>query len=340
MARYKDINSLSESELLDTRICDLGISIKNEKIQGRIHRLYLELFRKGLKFRPHIWISDEWFSPDGVPGFAIPFYLFHPRLQRLEKKMMNEVEGGNLIWFMKLSRHETGHAIDNAFRLRKNKRRQELFGLTSEEYPDFYTPNILSEDYVLHLEGHYAQAHPDEDWAETFATWLTPKSNWKKNYSGTLAFEKLELVDIIMSSLKGISPMVKNKKVMSHFRNNKKTLREYYQEKRKRYLKTKKNYFKNDLEKIFTKETNQRIKPTAVQFLRNHRKDICRHVSKHTSYREYTIDNLMEEIIGICRQKRLKLKTNTKLTKKMFLRRLTYQTKKHIAQPRFNKVYM
>ena len=103
-----------DEKLLDLKICDLGVRLEGTRLEQRIEQIYDELAEKGLRFRPHCWLSDEWFTPDGIPGVAIPFYLAHPRLERLEKKQMLEVEGGNRAWCMRILRHEAGHAIDNA----------------------------------------------------------------------------------------------------------------------------------------------------------------------------------------------------------------------------------
>src|SRR5689334_5340542 len=109
----------SDEKLLDLRLCDLGVTVKSLTLDLRIRHIYKELEKRGLNFKPHFWISDEWFSPDGIPGVAIPFYLAHPRLARLERAQMFEVEGGTYEWCMMILRHEVGHAIDNAYQLRK-----------------------------------------------------------------------------------------------------------------------------------------------------------------------------------------------------------------------------
>src|SRR5918994_4512272 len=122
------------------RICDLNLKIKGSFLEPHIKRLYKELNDRGIRFRPHVWISEEWFSPDGTPGIAIPFYLGHPRLQRLERRFMHEVEGGNDKWLMRILRHEAGHAIDTAFTLRRRKAWRKTFGKASRRYPSHYSP--------------------------------------------------------------------------------------------------------------------------------------------------------------------------------------------------------
>ena len=111
------LDRMTDRQLLDLRLCDLPLRIKGTRLEQRIGKLYRELDTRGLAFRPHTWLSEEWFTPDGVGGFAIPFYLAHPRLMKLERKQMLEVEGASDAESMRILRHEAGHAIDNAYRL-------------------------------------------------------------------------------------------------------------------------------------------------------------------------------------------------------------------------------
>ena len=136
-----------------------------------------------------------------MPGIAIPFYLAHPRLMRLEKAQMLEVEGGTPEWCLQILRHEAGHAFDNAYALRTRRRRVRLFGRPSTPYPDFYLPKPYSKSFVLHLDSWYAQSHPDEDFAETFAVWLTPDSDWRTRYQDWPALRKLEYMDALMAEI-------------------------------------------------------------------------------------------------------------------------------------------
>jgi hypothetical protein len=175
-----------------------------------------ELKQKGLRPFFHTWVSDEWFSPDGCPGIALPYYLFHPKLIELHKLSGLMTEGTTKNHALKLIRHEVGHAIENAWRLRRRKKRQQLFGKSSTPYPNFYRPNKRSRDFVVHLEDHYAQSHPDEDWAETFALWLsTSKKTWSSRYQGTKALEKLQYCDELMLELAGTRPLNNDRFVVS-----------------------------------------------------------------------------------------------------------------------------
>jgi hypothetical protein len=192
---------LSSDELLDVRLCDLGLSIEGSPLQPRIQRLYEELGQAGLRFRPYVWLSSDWFTPDGHTGFAVPFFLAHPRLAQLERRNMFEVEGGNRPWCMKLLRHETAHALDNAYHLRRRKRWRELFGPVSKPYRSSYVPEPSSRSHVLNLDYWYAQSHPVEDFAETFAVWLQPGSRWRTTYRGWPALAKLRYVDDLITEV-------------------------------------------------------------------------------------------------------------------------------------------
>ncbi|MDE2252505.1 MAG: hypothetical protein KGL25_13990, partial [Gammaproteobacteria bacterium] len=135
---------LDDEQLLNLRLCDLPLRLEGTAVHARIRRLYRELAARGLAFRPHAWLAEDWFSPDGVAGFAVPFYLAHPRLTRLERKMTGVVEGSNANWQMRILRHEAGHAIDSAYRLRRRARWRALFGPSSKHYPRYYRPNPAS----------------------------------------------------------------------------------------------------------------------------------------------------------------------------------------------------
>src|SRR5436305_917564 len=134
-----DWASFTDDKLLAMRMCDLGLALAGTEVEQRIAQVDAELDARRL-VRPHYWLSDEWFTPDGVPGVAIPFYLAHPRLERLELAQMLEVEGGDAESCLRILRHEVAHALDNAYRLRRRPTRRRLFGSPLQEYPEYYTP--------------------------------------------------------------------------------------------------------------------------------------------------------------------------------------------------------
>ncbi|MHC5020530.1 MAG: putative zinc-binding metallopeptidase, partial [Planctomycetota bacterium] len=258
----------SDETLLDLRFSDLPLRMKGTMVAGCIRRLYDELRARGLKFRPHFWFSTEWFCPDGVPGVAVPFYLGHPRLAKLEERQMLEVEGGTVDWCMKILRHETGHAIDNAFRLRRKKEFRRHFGRVSTPYPDIYSPVPHSKRFVLHLNWWYAQSHPLEDFAETFAVWLKPKRQWRQAYRGWPALAKLEYVDELMQSLAGERPLVVDHRQVDPLPTLRTKLRTHYRNRRERYGVQFASVHDRDLRRLFSDDPKHAAKEAAAAFLR------------------------------------------------------------------------
>ncbi len=268
-------------------------------MEKRVQRLHDELKQRGIRFRPHCWLSDEWFSPDGVPGIAIPFYLAHPRLVRLERKQMLEVEGGTEQWSMRILRHEAGHALDTAFQLHRRKSYKEVFGNYHAPYPEYYRPRPQSKRFVQHLEPWYAQSHPAEDFAETFAVWLTPRNSWRKQYEGWPAKKKVEYVDALMGGL----PKVKKKsraKVEAASRITK-TLREHYQQRHAHYSIDCPTTFDRDLKRLFAERKTLPRQKTAAVFLSKNRLDLCRVVSNWTGEYRYNVNQVLREMIDRCR---------------------------------------
>jgi hypothetical protein len=217
-----------DDALLRLRFCDLGLRIAGSPVHADAQRLVAELEQRGIRFKPHFWFSTEWFSPDGVPGIAVPFFLGHPRLVRLERRLLGEAEGGNRRWRLRLLRHELGHAIDTAFGLRRRNDWRQVFGTASALYSRDYTARPRSRNHVLHLEHWYAQSHPTEDFAETFAVWLRPKARWRAEYAGWPALAKLEFVDRLMTELAGRTPAKRDRSRIEPLTDNHRTLGEHY----------------------------------------------------------------------------------------------------------------
>jgi hypothetical protein len=192
-------------EILGKPIRDLGLKLEGSPLERFVQQLYRELERKGLKkFRPACYLTDEWGCPSGEPIIGIPFYLADPKLARLEKEM-NDLEDSRQI--MMYLRHEAGHAINYAYALHKTPEWKHLFGPYRKPYRDAYRPIPFSRSFVRHMEGWYAQKHPDEDFAETFAVWLTPGSRWRQKYKGWPALEKLRYVDRTFRKLGSLDPV-------------------------------------------------------------------------------------------------------------------------------------
>ncbi len=294
---------LSDEQLLGVRLRDLNLRIDGTPLARCVRRLYAELEGAGLNFRPHCWLAEEWFSPDGVPGIAIPFYLAHPRLMRLERKQMLEVEGGAEDWCLKILRHEAGHAFDTAYRLHRRGEYRQHFGRYAAPYPDTYKAKPYSKSFVLHLEPWYAQAHPAEDFAETFAVWLKPRSRWRSHYENWPAIKKLEYVDRLMGEIRGTRAQVLSREHVDALKDIKQTLGEHYQQKRDRYG-------------LDHPKFNDRV--------------LRRVVAHWTGEYQYTIDQVLEDMIDRCRELNLRIARPQRALRREALVMLTVQTMNYL----------
>lgn len=325
MLSASDLNLKTDEQLLEMRFCELPLSIEGTALERRVAALYNELEGCRLSFRPHIWLGEEWFTPDGVPGFAIPFYLAHPRLSKLERKQMLEVEGGTKRNGLRIMRHETGHAIDNAFDLHGRRRYRELFGSFGRPYPNWYQPEPNSRDYVLHLPAWYAQAHPAEDFAETFAVWLRPGSPWRQRYQDWPALRKLNYVDRLMREIEGKTPINGARDRVDELSKLETTLREHYRKKREHYSFQGPPDYDRALRRIFSSEPTDSFLG-AAGFLVRHRRMLCHEVAEGTGAHPYAIDQMLLRMINRCRELDLRVNLPQDRTCQMVLVALTAQT--------------
>jgi hypothetical protein len=325
---------LSDEELLDLRLADLPVTLAGTVIEARLAELGAELERCDLRFPIHFYISDEWFTPDGTATMAIPFYLTHPRLERLERAQVLEVEGGDHDWCMRILRHEAGHVIDNVYKLRLRRQRRALFGGSSIPYPEFYSPKPYSKSFVQHIDPWYAQSHPDEDFAETFAVWLTPDSNWKRRYAGWPALAKLEYMDTLMRSLRGRRPVVENVEEVDPLRRLRHTLRRHYRRKRRHHGVEHPKFYDRDLRRLFSDAPEFANSMTAAQFLGKIRRPVTRVVAGWTGIYQYTIDKVLEDMITRCRELKLRLAVPEEHARYEFTVLLTVQTMNYLHSGR------
>lgn len=297
-----DWPTLTDEQLLERRISTLGLRLEETPIEPLIKQLYDELSARGLTFHPPTHIGDEWFVPIGIPAIFVPFFLVHNRLRGLERSMMLEVEGETPEWFMKLMRHEAAHAYSYAYQLQRKKKWQKFFGKTSREStPSFYRPRPFSHSYVTHLDDWYAQAHPDEDFAETFATWLTPGLDWRERYAGWKALRKLEYIDELMKSLAGKPPVHAPKYRVADYDCLNVKLKTYYVRKRKLFEDTYPDFYDVDLRQLFSAQAGPgRIK--ASSYLRRTRRRLLNSVCQWTNEKKFRVNKLLARLIDRCDQ--------------------------------------
>jgi hypothetical protein len=200
--------SEERERLLAARVDELGLKVQGTRLEPLVQQLYDELEQAGIDLKPPVFLSDEWGCPEGVPAIGVPFYLVDERLSRLEKEVMETIEAESDSEIVAYLRHEAGHAFNYAYKLFETEAWHGLFGPYSRPYREHYEPNPFSRNFVRHIAGWYAQKHPDEDFAETFAVWLTPGSEWRRTYAGWGCLPKLEYVDRVVRELGRSKPVV------------------------------------------------------------------------------------------------------------------------------------
>jgi len=210
------------------------------------------------------------------------------------------VEGGDPDWFMKLLRHETGHALLNAYKLTQDRGWRSTFGNPNAAYKDTYLPKPYSKRFVINLPGWYAQSHPHEDWAETFAVWLDPQSDWQQRYQHWQALRKLQYVEGLMQQIAQKPPQLRNRQTEYPVERIKTSLREYYEEKRRRYGLDSPEFFDVDLRKLFPDSDASPTRIRASRYLRRAAKPAIQIVEKWTGEYKYRINEVLKDMIKRC----------------------------------------
>jgi Putative zinc-binding metallo-peptidase len=234
---------------------------------------------------------------------------------------------------MRILRHETGHVVQVAYQLQRHRRWQRLFGRSSTRYPDYYRPNPGSRRYVQHLPLWYAQSHPDEDFAETFAVWLTSRSSWRRRYAGWPALKKLEYVDELMGEIAGKRPLVTRRLNVEPLSRLTQTLAEHYEKKRAHYAVGHPATYDRDLLRLFSDDPRHRRSPAASAFLRSHRAMIRQIVSKWTGEYQLTLDAVFDDMIGRCRELNLRAVGSERQLRMEFIVLLTAKTVHSLYSP-------
>lgn len=277
--------------LLETRICDLGLAIEGSPVQRLVQQLYGELEQKKImKFRPPVYLTDEWGCPSGEPVIGIPFYLARADLAQIEKEV-NDLEDTREI--MMYLRHEAGHAFNYAYKLHRTPEWKQMFGPYRRPYRENYRPVLFSKDYVRYLPGWYAQKHPDEDFSETFAVWLTPRSNWRKKYRGWGAMGKLRYMDRIARELGNADPLRKRGEPDITVSEMEMTVGEFYRRSTEQTPLLDVN-LDGDLAAIFKGSKKSKSAEPAAPFLKKHRTALVDQIALWTAMQRPLVRKLME----------------------------------------------
>jgi hypothetical protein len=279
-------------EILQKPISDIGLKLDGSRLEVRVQQLYRELERKGVrKFRPLVYLSDEWGCPSGEPVIGVPFYLADPRLSELERQV-NDLEDEQEI--MMYLRHEAGHAFNYAYKLHRTPEWRELFGSFRRPYRENYKPVAFSRRYVRHMAGWYAQKHPDEDFAETFAVWMTPNSRWRDKYKNWPALAKLEYMDRVGRECGDLEPLRKRGRPDVTVDDMTQTVAQFYESMLEQEIAPDDVAVDTDLIDIF--KGSRRSKLSAAAFVREHRKLLLDKVTYWTGVRRPLAKKLVESI--------------------------------------------
>ena len=280
--------------LLRSRISDLGLHIEGSELEPLVKQLYAELDRAGLEFKPPIYLTDEWGCPEGVPIVGVPFYLASPKLAKIEQEIAENLETPDES--MMYLRHEAGHAFNYAYVLYEDEEWHRIFGPYSRPYCDNYKPNPFSRDYVRHIAGWYAQKHPDEDFAETFAVWLDPESNWREEYQGTPALQKLEYIDGVMHRIGSEQPKVQPRRRDAPVEEMRYTVSDYYSQRSDTTRMQIPRWFDGDLKQLFETEKGDGY-AAAEPILREKRLDLIGEVSYWTGVQMGVVRSLVDHLL-------------------------------------------
>jgi hypothetical protein len=283
--------------LLSQRISDIGLEIRGTLLEKLVGQLYEEIAARGLEFRPPVYLSDQWGCPDGTPLIGVPFYLADPRLSKIEEDYSSALE--NAEESMRYLRHEAGHAFNYAYRLYDRPDWRKMFGPYSRPYRERYRADPFSHEFVRHIHGWYAQKHPDEDFAETFAVWLTPGLDWRSAYDGWGALAKLEYVDRLMAEIAHEIPEVPEPSeddlpvtAMQY------TVAEHYSENEEKIPIRDQRIFDGDLRTIFVTVEHAPGAALAADFIARHKREIVTRISYWTG-ENVSVVRQFEEFLAV-----------------------------------------
>ena len=261
-------------EVLTTPVGRLGFDIKTSLLRQPIERHMALIKRRGIRLKPHFYLGEDWGCVAGTANIEIGFYDADLLLKELNAEVRGWANDPRTIDY--LLRHETGHAFCYAHRLYKSKAFRKVFGVKGsffETYPETgrFKPHPWSRDFVNPNRDHYAQKHPDEDFAETFAVWLTPRSSWRRRYRHWPAIRKLFYVDHLMKEIRRVNPPrgVKER----FFRPVEKMnwlLAEHYGKEAERFRRAARGYVDDRLREVFPPVRGDVLRPAAALLRKNH----------------------------------------------------------------------
>jgi putative zinc-binding metallo-peptidase len=291
-----NVTQAQKDDLWGRRVDELGLRLEDSPfVWPLIQRLKVELLQAGITLEPRCYVANEWGCPDGQPLIGIPFYLLDPRFHPYEEEHADDLEDAERV--MLGLRHEAGHAIAYAYKLYSDPEWRAIFGAYDQRYHDDYLPAPFSRQCVRHLPGWYAQKHPDEDFAETFAVWLTPGGDWRTRYRDWDALRKLDYVDRTMKRIGPTPPLVDPAGVVPDPEELSFTVAEFYLRRTaadQPPVSEIGDQLDHDLGEIFSASG---IGTDVATLLTDRRRTIMRSVSGYTGARMYVVKALLDTLI-------------------------------------------
>jgi hypothetical protein len=288
--------------VLGKKVSELGLRLEGSPAERYVRELYRELERRGLRrFRPVCYLTDEWGCPDQQPVLGIPFYLADSKLSSLEQAVDALENERQIMMYM---RHEAGHVFNYAYRFYATPEWRRLFGSFYRPYRDDYTPVPFSRQYVRHIEGWYAQKHPDEDFAETFAVWLTPRSAWRRQYKGWPAMRKIRYVERIARVYADVEPIVKTGEVDVTPEDIGVTVEQFYHQAAQERQARIDIALDGHLGQIFLQRRRKEVRP-AAEIVRRYMPELVDKITYWTGVRRPIVRGLVDSICRTCERMRL-----------------------------------
>ncbi|MBI3097755.1 MAG: hypothetical protein HYY93_05830 [Planctomycetes bacterium] len=293
-------------ELLNTPIASLGLSLRASPLLARSLRwLRRDLRRSGIRLHPHFYLSDEYGCVEGTANIGIAFWDASEPLRRLVKSLRGDWNtADDVMWLL---RHETGHAFCYSYKLYQDREFRRLFrvkGHFFHTYPEhdryLHRCNPWSRDFVNPSGDHYAQKHPDDDFAETFAVWLDPHSHWRMTYAHKPgALRKLEYVNRVVADRGRAEPEVPSDRRALHLPVDEMTatVGEFLRASGRQFQRQAQTFFDRDLEEIFAARPRRRNGAhSAAEFIIDHGRLVVDRVVHWTGEREEVVRALLKKV--------------------------------------------
>ena len=129
-----------------------------------------------------------------------------------------------------------------------------------------------------------------------------------------------------MKEIAGERPSNLDRRVVDPIRSLRTTLQEHYTQRRALYSVEYPKTYDYDLQRLFSDDPRHRRRPTAASFLRRNRAEIRRIVSRWTGEYQFSLDQVLTDMIGRCRELKLRAVGNERELLTDFLVLLTART--------------